>query len=812
MLAPADNISVRFLKLILPEQGYYITWVKRRGRNLNIFASSVEELWSEIEDRDRDAWETYHACANFNKNEHDRPDTPRAQRRLGRTHYNVKGARALWIDIDAGKGKPYATQDEAGAALKLFLKVTGLPIPLVVKSSDYGLHVYWPLAHTLDPETWRRYASGLQALCVKHGLHVDPTRTADISSVLRTPGTSNRKNSAAVPVKFDPAFLQIQPYALQKFASLLDAGPQGAVAKAGFTASPPWLGRARAAKTGSVSADLLGGLADYAPAYAADIVNSCGQIAALRDAPGTVSEPLWHAALGVLAHCEDGKELAHAWSAPEWHAAIDEKLERLESFGPTTCEKFQSLNSSPCAACKHRGTIRSPIKTGERQHGSGARPYDEIEELNGRYFVVKVGGKSLVGEFVTPHGEGRRMLSLMSVDAFNTWLANRKIAVRDHQGNEKLKPLAKAWLEHPRRRQYESLELNPSGPTELPNGSLNLWRGFGVEEKKGEWPLLAWHVREVLAQGDPKAADYIFRWTAWSLQHPGELAEAALVLRGGKGSGKGVFGNTLAKIFGEHALHIFHQNHLTGNFNGHLRSCLFLFADESFWAGDKKGESVLKGLVTERTLAIEQKGVDVVPWPNRLHVLMAANAEWVVPASHDERRFAVFDVSDRYAKNGLAENERKSYFDALHKEMQNGGAAAMLYDLLRWRLGDWHPRDIYETEGLRRQKEQSMTPLEQWFDELLQEGRLPGLRGVQSPKKFVQTQALVGDAEQRVPRLRGRLTGKQTGDFLRRHGCTAVRSNSARGWQFPPLAEMRAAWARRYGGRVWETPEQEDWQ
>jgi hypothetical protein len=468
---------------------------------------------------------------------------------------------------------------------------------------------------------------------------------------------------------------------------------------------------------------------------------------------------------------------------------------------------------------RHRGE-GAPVTLGTlynlaKQHGFAEKPPDEIEELNRRYFVVKIGGKSLIGELVTPAGEARQMISLLSVEAFNTWHANRKILVRDQEGNARLKPLAKAWLEHPKRRQYEGVELDPNGPAELSNGCLNLWRGFKVQPKKGQWPLLASHIREVLAHGDPKAAEYIFRWTAWSLQHPGELAEAALVLRGGKGSGKGVFGNTLAKIFGEHALHIFHQSHLTGNFNGHLRSCLFLFADEAFWAGDKKGESVLKGLVTERMLAIEQKGIDVVPWPNRLHVLMAANAEWVVPASHDERRFAVFDVSDRYAKNGAAESERKSYFDALHHELQNGGVAGMLHDLLNWRLDNWHPRQIYETDGLRRQKEQSMPPMEQWFDELLQDGRLPsfyGLPGQQISKRFVPTRALVDDALRRVPRLHGYLTDKAVGDFLRRQGCTPVRSNSARGWQFPPLAQIREAWMKRYDGRVWDSPEQQDWQ
>jgi hypothetical protein len=192
---------------------------------------------------------------------------------------------------------------------------------------------------------------------------------------------------------------------------------------------------------------------------------------------------------------------------------------------------------------------------------------------------------------------------------------------------------------------------------------------------------------------------------------------------------------------------------------------------------------------------------------------MAANAEWVIPASHDERRFTVFDVSERYAKNGVTDNERNAYFDALHHELQNGGAAAMLYDLLNRQLGGWHPRQVYETDGLRRQKEQSMQPIDQWFDEFLQDGKLstfcvlPG-----SPKRFVPTRALVDDAVQRAPRLRDYLSDKAIGDFLRRQGCIPDRSNSVRGWRFLPLAQMRKAWTRRYDWRVWDAPEQQEWQ
>jgi Family of unknown function (DUF5906) len=287
----------------------------------------------------------------------------------------------------------------------------------------------------------------------------------------------------------------------------------------------------------------------------------------------------------------------------------------------------------------------------------------------------------------------------------------------------------------------------------------------------------------------------------------------ALVLQGGKGSGKGVFLRAIARCFGEHGMQITNQEHLVGRFNGHLRCCLFLFADEAFWAGDKRGESVLKGLITEPTLTIEQKGTDAVQWPNRLHVAMAANAEWVVPASAGERRYAVFKCADTYVRGHGDEEASKAYFKALHQELDNGGLEAMLYDLLHWDLGDWHPRQIYETGGLRQQKEQSLSPLAEWFVLLLEDGKLPGHKFVGDRKDFATTSALVEDAKQRVPRLRNYLSDKAMGDFLKKHGCTSRKNQSgtARGWNFPPLPQMRAEWSRRYGGWDWQCDEG-DWQ
>src|SRR6516165_5797313 len=91
-----------------------------------------------------------------------------------------------------------------------------------------------------------------------------------------------------------------------------------------------------------------------------------------------------------------------------------------------------------------------------------------------------------------------------------------------------------------------------------------------------------------------------------------------------------------------------------------------------------------------RTLPIERKGIDLIQVPNYLHVMMLAEPGWVIPAGKYERRYAALEVSS--VRRG-----DKSYFRALHRQINEGGAEAMFYDLQRMELGDWHPRDIPET-------------------------------------------------------------------------------------------------------------------
>lgn len=355
--------------------------------------------------------------------------------------------------------------------------------------------------------------------------------------------------------------------------------------------------------------------------------------------------------------------------------------------------------------------------------------------------------------------------------------------------------LGTAWLKWPQRRTFERLELQPNAPVELPDGALNLWRGFGVTPAPGCWNRMKAHIAEVLAAGDTQALNYIVKWAAWAVQHPDKPAGAALVFRGGQGAGKGVFARTLCQMFGQHGVQLFNSKHMVG-FNALLRNCLLLYADEAFWAGDKQGESTLKGLITEPSIVIESKGVNAEIWKNRLHVVMTSNADWVVPAGHDSRRYAMFDVAESHKQN-------KNYFDPLYAELDNGGREAMLYDLLRVDLGTWAPSQIVKNKALEDQKARSLDPLADWYLHILSEGRLPA---AMNDGRTVPSSVLYNNAQLYSRQLGNTLTATRLGLFLRTAGCIK-RANAGKpgnnGWLFPELGEARRNWEERFGGWAW---------
>lgn len=113
---------------------------------------------------------------------------------------NVASASAWWVDIDCGEekaaaGKGYRDATEARAALDEFCARNGFPAPTHIVESGGGLHAYWAINQPLERAAWIAAAGKLKAVARACNFLADPSRTADIASVLRMPGTLNYKYS-----------------------------------------------------------------------------------------------------------------------------------------------------------------------------------------------------------------------------------------------------------------------------------------------------------------------------------------------------------------------------------------------------------------------------------------------------------------------------------------------------------------------------------------------------------------------------------------------------------------------------------------
>lgn len=338
---------------------------------------------------------------------------------------------------------------------------------------------------------------------------------------------------------------------------------------------------------------------------------------------------------------------------------------------------------------------------------------DSLENMNRRYIAVVEGGKFRIMHNVQDPTTKRKHWHRLNVFDFKALHSNQRLE-RDIKVQKLPKnspttvALGEAWVTSPLRRTVDGVTFDPSGK-QIP-GWLNLYEGFAYKPSpNGSWEYLNKVIKNALCAGNPQLYDYVINWLAYLFQYPDRRAEVALVFKGGQGVGKSTLGNVVAKVIGQHALATQSSEHITGRFNSHLRDLLFLFADEAVKPWDKQGESKLKGLITEEKLPIEQKGQDVVQGHNYIHIIMASNDDWVIPAGVEERRFVVSDVSDVYAN-------KKEFWPKLHKELNNGGYERFLWDMLEHPIPEgWHPRHILSTDALIDQKLRSLPPLAQWF-------------------------------------------------------------------------------------------------
>ncbi len=675
-----------------------------------------------------------------------------------RSKENALALKAVWIDVDIKPGA-YNTLEDAVDAIKQASKALGIPGPTALVSSGGGLHCYWISDRELSPAEWQPYADGLKEGLRQQNVSGDLGLTGDSARILRVPGTFNRKQATIRPVELKG----IRP---KDYDFATDLAPLARIAP---PAVPPAANRffdPALFPKGAVASEFLG----LPPESLADGIEHLVDPTGLEQLCGWYNEAiqtggkdfgqgLWMLSTLAATFMKDGNQRAHAMAKGHSRYTFDEteamwqrKVAERQSLklGWPSCKAFQNEGCKHCATCPHFGKGKSPLNLAQRADEQGTNPFEKqvengeitpaaallklrdqgakIEALlyavNKNYAVVKYGTEIRIATIV-----GKEM-DFMKVEHFHNMLANVIVTLDSNATTQKPQnvPISKLWFKWGGRRQYigRGAVFEPGGPLQTENDMLNLWRGFGVEPKQGDWSLMYNHILYVICRGDKALCDYIIKWMAYGVQYPDRPADISIATRGEEGAGKGFVWRNYGKFFGKHFKHIINGEQLTGRFNGALGEACAVFLDEALWAGDRKGEQILKALTTEDTFQLERKFCDPIPVKNHLRIMIASNNDWIVPVGLRGRRNLVVDVSDQYANE--SDPASKAYWAPLQAQFGNyapdDGRAAMLYDLLRMDLSGFNVRAVPTTAAKTEQKLLSLRGTLRWLFEALAEGAM----------------------------------------------------------------------------------------
>jgi hypothetical protein len=431
----------------------------------------------------------------------------------------------------------------------------------------------------------------------------------------------------------------------------------------------------------------------------------------------------------------------------------------------------------------------------------------DLAGLNERYCVVNMEGKTVVmGWTESEINEGELVPYFQSFDDFKRFhnKYRKEEYIKHDNGDNKLKitPLGEWWLNHRYRRQYEGIIYAPYSNDEIVHGKLNLWTGFTVPAIRGDKHLgFLEHIRENLCNGHEDYFNYLICWMAQRVQQRGAPAGVAIVLKSeSEGTGKGFFAKQFGSLFGKHFKHITNADHLVGKFNAHLQDCSFLFADEAFYAGDKKHGGLLKTIITEETMMIERKGIDAAQRRNFLGMVMASNMRFVIPAGQDARRYFVLEVSTKRLQD-------TKYFGAIAADLDASGLSNLLYFLQNINLSDFNIRNVPKTAALEEQKSMTRSGIDAMIEHFAQEGQLPWAHS-RRPNIVVTTGERNDEGfwpwvRSNYRELTTPTMQSMTGILKREWGCKNWRANGDNGLEFPSLAELRRLFDKKHGPQQW---------
>jgi hypothetical protein len=225
---------------------------------------------------------------------------------------------------------------------------------------------------------------------------------------------------------------------------------------------------------------------------------------------------------------------------------------------------------------------------------------------------------------------------------------------------------AKAQMALP---MYKTFTFEPN-PTKQDSTIFNMFRGMRAKRRAVDMdkirPILN-HMHKAWFGGDDNLMDYMMHWFCQALSEPWNKTGVAVLLLGSQGTGKSFLGDNFFRplVWGmDISITTQGVSKIGGRFNSVvMNKCLVWVNEVNSDMGWHETWDLLKSLITDPTITIEKKGMDVInDYPLPCNMILTTNNRNGVKLDPSDRRYFCVETSDVYRNNF-------KYFDELSKSM-----------------------------------------------------------------------------------------------------------------------------------------------
>ena len=297
---------------------------------------------------------------------------------------------------------------------------------------------------------------------------------------------------------------------------------------------------------------------------------------------------------------------------------------------------------------------------------------------------------------------------------------------------------------------YDHLRFIPSenwGATivdALGREGLNIYYPIKPQAERGDVTPFLQHIALLLPNPDDQRI--LIEYMAHNVKYPGFKIPWAPVIQSGQGAGKSILKEIMRWAVGGLYMHNPNAKELCesgSKFNAWMLHKLFICVDEIKVDERRELVEVLKPMISDKYIEMQQKGVDQRVEDNFANWMFFTNFKDAVPVDKDSRRFAIFYSAIQSKDDLLRRNMGEGYFNWLWSWIETGGYRYVTQWLLDYPIerGAIPMRSPW-TSSMNEAFKQTRSPLEKLIAEAVDD-KLTGFRG-----GYVSVAAVLSRAKQ----------------------------------------------------------------